>query len=238
MIKRRKGQSSTFPQRSLPQLQRADVVYKNQYQRICRVRADFGEFTREYFVSDTGQRAGIVVVKGDSVLLVRQYRLLLNGSSWEIPAGAVDHGETPEQAAVRECLEETGVRCVNPRPVIFYHVGLDTVYNPTFVFYSSRVAQEHETQGIHRQEVRDSKWVPLVRCMKMIFQGRIVDSFSIVALLAYQARFGMGAIVMRKVRSRPPGRTQPWVEEDAGACRRTWQWRTTSPGSLRPSFGA
>ena len=45
----------------------------------------------------------------DSVLLVRQYRHAAGGYLWELPAGSVDDGETPEAAALRECQEELGL---------------------------------------------------------------------------------------------------------------------------------
>src|SRR5581483_9776788 len=44
------------------------------------------------------------------VLLVRQYRLPADRYLWELPAGKVDEGETPLQAARRELIEETGYR--------------------------------------------------------------------------------------------------------------------------------
>ena len=121
------------------------------------------------------------------MLLVKQYRLLINGISWEIPGGKVDDGETPELAAVRECLEETGVRCLNPRPLLFYHPGLDMNHNPTHIFHSGEIAVDHQPQSIHTQEVSGWEWVPLARCTGMIFGRQIMDSFSIVGLLAYQA---------------------------------------------------
>ena len=37
------------------------------------------------------------------VILVRQYRHAVNANLWELPAGSLDPGETPEQAAAREC---------------------------------------------------------------------------------------------------------------------------------------
>ena len=44
------------------------------------------------------------------ILLVRQYRLPADAYLWELPAGKVDEGETPLQAAKRELIEETGYR--------------------------------------------------------------------------------------------------------------------------------
>lgn len=53
---------------------------------------------------------GIIAMPGpDSVLLVRQYRHAAGTSLWELPAGSVDAGEEPIDAARRECHEELGL---------------------------------------------------------------------------------------------------------------------------------
>ncbi len=101
-------------------------------------------------------------------------------------------GKFPAAAAVRECLEETGIRCANPRPLLFYHTGLDTVYNPTYLFYSDEIAGVHEPQSIHQQEVNSSEWLPLTGCLEMITAGQIQDNFTIAALLAYRVLRGCG----------------------------------------------
>lgn len=51
---------------------------------------------------------GVVVLKGDSVLLVRRGKPP-NMGSWTLPGGAQELAETTEQAARRELAEETGV---------------------------------------------------------------------------------------------------------------------------------
>lgn len=53
---------------------------------------------------------GIVpVLSGERTIVVRQYRPILRRYTWEFPAGTVERGETPLQAARKELWEETGL---------------------------------------------------------------------------------------------------------------------------------
>ena len=52
--------------------------------------------------------AAAVIVQEGRVLLVRR-RVSEGALSWQFPAGAVESGETREDAAVRESAEETGL---------------------------------------------------------------------------------------------------------------------------------
>jgi len=55
-------------------------------------------------------RAGIVLIEDDKVALIERHRAGLE--YYVFPGGGVDEGETPEQGAVREALEELGVEVV------------------------------------------------------------------------------------------------------------------------------
>jgi 8-oxo-dGTP pyrophosphatase MutT (NUDIX family) len=173
---------------NLPKITQRQLEYQNPYQQIFRVTADFGEYTKEYFVSETGRKAGVVAVRDGHVLLVRQYRFLINGLSWEIPGGKVEDTETPAEAAVRECLEETGVRCQDLQPLVFFHAGLDTRLNPTHIFQAGGIADRQELEMIHDNEASGHEWVPLARCLEMVFGGAIQDSFSMLGIMSYHVQ--------------------------------------------------
>ena len=55
------------------------------------------------FLDDVGSR-------DPRVLLIRQFRHAADRFIWEVPAGRLDPGETPERCAERELEEETGRR--------------------------------------------------------------------------------------------------------------------------------
>ncbi|GES27887.1 NUDIX hydrolase [Streptomyces angustmyceticus] len=61
----------------------------------------------EQTADQPGISAGIIV-QGDRVLMVRR-RVKEGELMWQFPAGAIEAGETAEEAAVRETQEETGL---------------------------------------------------------------------------------------------------------------------------------
>ena len=67
-------------------------------------------------------RAGVVLIEEDKVSLIERFR---NGSHYYVfPGGGVDEGETPQEAAIREMDEETGLRVTVKRKLAEIHFGL------------------------------------------------------------------------------------------------------------------
>jgi 8-oxo-dGTP pyrophosphatase MutT (NUDIX family) len=160
--------------------------YKNPYMEVNYTKADFGTFSKEYFVVDLGPRAGVIASRKANILMTRQYRFLIDGMSWEIPGGRVDPGETPEQAAARECLEETGVRCRSLKPLVVYYPGLDNFNNRTTLLYSEDT-EDAVPFSADEAEVTEIAWMPFGECLNMVFNGEILDALTVTGLLAYQS---------------------------------------------------
>lgn len=65
--------------------------------------------TREV-ITHPGSVVVLPVLPDGQVLLIQQYRYAARDYLWELVAGRIDTGETPDQAATRELIEETGYR--------------------------------------------------------------------------------------------------------------------------------
>ena len=156
-------------------------IFRNQFLRLYAVRAEFEAGAKEYFVTDKGARVGVLAVRDHSVLLVRQYRFLINDHSWEIPGGGVGPAETPEEAATRECWEEARVVCHALEPVFDYRLGLDTTDSRVSLYRATSFTECPEPPAGGETDARE--WVPLDECLERVRSRRISDLMTIVALL-------------------------------------------------------
>jgi len=77
-------------------------------ERFGRIRAVCPQCGWVHF-ADPKVAAAVLVERDGRVLLVRRVNEPYRGL-WPLPAGFVDAGEDPAEAAARECLEETGLR--------------------------------------------------------------------------------------------------------------------------------
>jgi 8-oxo-dGTP pyrophosphatase MutT (NUDIX family) len=159
--------------------------YSNPFLDVRHTKVDFGSFEKEYFVVDFGPHAGVVAVEDRHILLTRQYRFLPDDFSWELPGGRVDPGESAEAAAVRECLEETGVHCSALRKLVEYYPGLDNCDNRTTIFASETTRAIRKFTPVE-SEVVEIRWIPVDEALRMVLSGQILDGLTVAGVLAYR----------------------------------------------------
>jgi len=151
--------------------------------RVDRVRLPNGqESTRE--VVEHREVVVIVALDADGlILLVRQYRYPLEKEILEIPAGGIDSGESPEDAARREMQEETGYlpRKLEKLGGFYSAPGFCTEYLHLFLATdltkSRLVAEDTDDISLERTSVD--------RISGLITSGEIEDAKSIAGLLTY-----------------------------------------------------
>jgi ADP-ribose diphosphatase len=118
-------------------------------------------------------------------LLLRQFRHAAGRFIWEVPAGRLDAGESPERCAERELEEETGMRAGRLQ-------RLTTIYTtPGFTDERIHLFAAHElTEGKARRETDEfmelhtRRWSEV---MELIRQGEIEDGKTLISLLFVEA---------------------------------------------------
>lgn len=138
--------------------------------------------TTLYGVVTCGQCVGLLpFVDRHTVLLVRQYRYVAGRPTWEMPTGGVHVGETLEHAAQRELAEEIGHRARRLEHVSTYHTSKSVIDETAHLFlaeglYSEKTAPD-ETEFI------DIETFPFDTVLRMVLDGEIVDSMTVIAVL-------------------------------------------------------
>jgi ADP-ribose pyrophosphatase len=124
----------------------------------------------------------VPVPEPGKVILVRQYRYAVNAFLWELPAGSVDEGESPEQAARRECHEEIGLL---PSTVVRLAAMYPTpgYCDEEMVFFRlSGLETADEKAAVDEDEDIEAKTFDLRDARDMVRSGEIQDMKTLVGL--------------------------------------------------------
>lgn len=126
------------------------------------------------------------VLTSDRIILIKQYRAAINDYIYEVPAGVVEKGELPKDAARRELVEEIGYEPGELIPLGYYYPvpGYSTEKMHFFI------ARKLEYVGMRPEpyEVITPTVVNLSDALDMIKNNQIVD-LKTATLILYYANF-------------------------------------------------
>jgi 8-oxo-dGTP pyrophosphatase MutT (NUDIX family) len=115
------------------------------------------------------------------IWLVGQYRYPLQAYSWEIPEGGSPASESPQETAHRELREETGLTAGRLELVATAHLSNSVSNEVGYVYRATELTQgDDDPEGTERIAARRFEWD---EAWRMLEQGEITDSLSVMALL-------------------------------------------------------
>ena len=158
------------------------VSLKNEHRNINGK----GSRTQETFEPKVSVVLPFVDSKKHTILIERQYRQALRKYIYELPAGHVEEGETPREAAIREMQEETGFA---PERVYFMYKAYHTPSSSSKLFYCFlSVGLTDGNAKFHKDpdEVIKIENIGLKKVLNMIKSGKIMDNKTIAAVLYYE----------------------------------------------------
>lgn len=141
--------------------------------------SDGSQTIREY-IRHPGAAVIVPLLDDNRIIMVRQFRYPIGAVMVELPAGKLDPGESSEETARRELLEEVGCTADEYLRLGRMHpcIGYSTEQIDVFLARSLR----HQKNNLDEDEQLEPFELPLAEAVEWIRQGRITDAKTIIAL--------------------------------------------------------
>ena len=151
--------------------------------RSDRLRLPDGSIKDPYFVLERPDAAIVIpITESNEVVLVRQYRPPLEMMELGPPAGLVEEGERPEEAARRELAEETGYTGGEWEPLGSLASSPSLKDNWAYLFLA-RGVEETAAPDPDEHELVEVVRVPLEDLRGLVHSGKIVSSSGVAAVM-------------------------------------------------------
>jgi len=162
---------------------KTEVVYRGRVVSLLKntVSLPTGQITIREKITHPGSVGILPMLENGNLILVKQFRYVIGSYLLEIPAGTIEEGESPEECAARELLEETG-----------YHAGKLNLITSFYLApgYSDEFMWLFEATDLSCGEMKpmadesiEVKEVSLKEALNLIKSGVIKDAKTICAIL-------------------------------------------------------
>lgn len=140
----------------------------------------------DYLTVNFSPAVGILAISEKrEIVLVGQYRYPIKEYSWEIPCGGIEEGETIEQCAERELLEETGYMATDIEHFASFHPSNSSTSQIIHLCFSNKTIMKQER--LKRQELSEEsmqiRFRSLSRILDDIDSNKIKDSVTVIGIL-------------------------------------------------------
>lgn len=128
------------------------------------------------------------VIPGHGIVMVKVRRPVTGGSTWELPAGACEEGESTTQGARRELMEETGItidpgQVFTPLPRVL--VSPTRLPVSPEIFQVDITPEKYGSRAPHDSEIEEVRLILFDDVKRMMQDGRIVVSMPLAILGRY-----------------------------------------------------
>ena len=167
-----------------------ELAYQGTVLKVYKDHMKFSNGNTEDwdFIHHDGAAAVIPVMDDGKILMVKQYRNALERDTLEIPAGKLDDpDEEGIVCASRELKEETGYSSDDLEWLLTIRTTVAFCNERIEVFVARNLIPGE--QHLDEDEFVDVKAYKLEELKEMNFEGKIQDSKTMAAILAYESKY-------------------------------------------------
>ncbi len=160
-------------------------VYKGCLLHVWRddVELPNGKTSIREYIRHPGAVVVVPVLDNGNIILEKQFRYPSNRVFIECPAGKIDPGETLEDTARRELLEETGYECSELTYLGKVHPGIGYTDEQIYLYEGKGLKQQKTARD--DDEFLEIFDIPAKEAYQMVIRGEITDAKSVTAILLF-----------------------------------------------------
>lgn len=170
----------------IPKRLAREVVYQSRWVNLYKDTIEFpnGYVIDKFHLLDFEREAVAAVMENEAgeAVFARIPRYTTGMAEWELPAGGMEPGESPLEAAKRELIEETGYTSTR-HELIYTYYPMNGQANQVFHIVFCKAG--NHVQAFDSNEVSEVCWFAKDQVRQMLKEQKIKDGFSLTALLLW-----------------------------------------------------
>lgn len=131
------------------------------------------------------------VTPDNEIIFEKQYREAIDKTVLEIPAGIIDEGELPEEAAKRELEEEVGIKAESLEFLTSYYPSCGYT-NEKIYIYIARSFSKGTVNLDEDEEIESIEKIHIDDCLKMVLENKFEHASVNIAILMYYFKYCNG----------------------------------------------
>jgi ADP-ribose pyrophosphatase len=144
---------------------------------------------KQYFKETIEHPGAVVILAIDDesrVVMIKNHRVAVDATLWELPAGTLDRDEAPQLTAARELQEETGYTAKKFESIGKFWMSPGILRELMHCYVATGL--QRGSSALEVGEEIETHLIPLEECLAMIDRGEIIDAKTIAVLLLWERK--------------------------------------------------